>query len=57
MVQPDHPGLSITRQCQLLQISRSCLYYEPVGESALNLELMRAIDEQYLKAPSYGVGR
>lgn len=54
MVQPDQPGLSITRQSQLLQISRSCLYYESVGESALNLELMRVIDEQFLKEPSYG---
>jgi putative transposase len=30
------------------------LYYEPVGESAVNLGLMRLIDEQYLKTPFYG---
>jgi len=44
----------MTRQCRLLHISRSGLYYDPVGESALNLALMRMIDEQYLKCPWYG---
>jgi putative transposase len=47
-------SLSITKQCALLGISRAGLYYEPLGESALNLELMRLIDEQYLKTPFYG---
>jgi putative transposase len=42
------------QQCALLGISRSGLYYEPVGESALNLKLMRLIDEQYLRTPFYG---
>lgn len=54
-VQPEHPGLSITRQCELLDISRSSWYYEAVGESAENLELMRLIDEQFMEEPSYGV--
>jgi putative transposase len=40
-----------------LGISRNALYYSPVGESALNLEIMRKIDEQYLKTPFYGVRR
>ncbi len=44
----------MTRQCRLLHISRSGLYYDSVGESALNLALMRMIDEQYLKCPWYG---
>lgn len=38
-------------QCKLLGINRSSLYYTPVADSALNLELMRRIDEQYLKYP------
>ena len=46
--------MSIRQQCALLGISRAGLYYEPVGESALNLELMRLIDEQYLRTPFYG---
>ena len=50
----DHESLSIRRQCQLLNIHRSQLYYEPVPESDENLELMRLIDEQYLKTPFWG---
>jgi putative transposase len=46
--------VSIAQQCELLGISRSGLYYEPVGESRLNLELMNKIDEQYTKTPFYG---
>lgn len=54
MVERDHPGLSVTRQCRLLQVSRSSVYYEAVGESPLNLELMRLMDEQFLETPYYG---
>jgi putative transposase len=53
-VVPEHTRLSITRQCDLLQISRSSLYYEAKGESPLNLDLMRLIDEQFLETPWYG---
>ena len=54
MIQAPHRDLSLTMQCQLLSISRSGLYYEALGESALNLSLMRRIDEQYLDTPWYG---
>lgn len=54
MVETDHQRLSITQQCSLLQISRSSWYYEVLGESALNLKLMRLIDEQFLETPYYG---
>jgi len=50
----DHESLSVRRQCQLLNIHRSQLYYEPVPESAENLEMMRLIDEQHLKTPFWG---
>ena len=53
-VDRDHPKLSVSRQCRLLSISRSGLYYEKKGESAFNLEVMRRIDEQYLNTPWYG---
>ena len=33
--------LSMTKQCDLLSIHRSGIYYQPKGESDLNLELMR----------------
>jgi putative transposase len=42
------------RQCELVSISRSGFYHRPAGETALNLELMRLIDAQFLDAPPYG---
>jgi hypothetical protein len=39
--------LSVRRQCELLGLNRSSLYYEPVGETPEDLRLMRLIDEQY----------
>ena len=54
MVVRDHPGLSLSRQCHLLSISRSAFYYAPKGESPSSLALMRRIDELFLKYPFYG---
>jgi putative transposase len=54
MIQSDHPQLSIVRQCELVAISRSGFYHRPAGETALNLELMRLIDAQFLETPWYG---
>lgn len=54
LVEPDHPELSIRRQCELLDLNRASYYYEPATESALNLALMRLIDEQYMRTPFYG---
>ncbi len=51
MIAKNHRGLSISEQCRLLSISRSSFYYEPKGETALNLVLMRLIDEQFLDTP------
>ena len=53
-IEPEHPQLSIVRQCELVSISRSGFYHRPVGEAPLNLELMRLIDAQFLEAPWYG---
>jgi len=49
--------LSVVRQCELLDIHRSGLYYAPVGESEYNLELMRLIDEEHMLHPWLGVPR
>lgn len=54
MISKGHSELSITKQCKALSIHRSGFYYKPVGESELNLELMRLIDEHYLKHPHKG---
>ncbi len=45
------------RQCDLLGVNRSGLYYQPVGESEENLMLMRLIDEEYTRHPFYGSRR
>lgn len=54
MIDPKSKTLSLSRQCTLLSITRSNLYYQSKGESPLNLTLMRLIDEQFLKTPYYG---
>ena len=56
-METPHPELSIRRQCELLGLNRATYYYVPAQESALNLHLMRLIDEQYLKTPFYGYPR
>jgi putative transposase len=53
-VERDHPEISVRRQCELLGVNRSGLYYEPLGESEENLRLMRLLDEQYTRTPFYG---
>ena len=54
LIDPGHEQLSIVRQCELVSISRSSFYYQPVGETAENLALMRLIDAQFLETPWYG---
>lgn len=53
-IDPEHPELSISRQCALLALPRSSRYYAPVGETPQNLALMKRIDAQYLQTPFYG---
>ncbi len=61
LIEPDHAQISVRRQCELLGLHRSTLYYTPVreagAETAANLELMRRLDEQYTETPFYGVRR
>lgn len=56
MVDVSSP-ISIRRQCDLLSVSRSSLYYKACDESAENLEIMRLMDEHYFFHSSYGVLR
>ena len=54
----ERAGLvSVTRQCELVGLNRSSLYYVPAGEEPLNLLLMRLIDEQFTRTPFYGSRR
>jgi len=54
-IDPAHAQLSISRQCELIDLPRSG-YYRPglQSESPENLELMRLIDEEYMRHPFYG---
>ncbi len=54
MIDREHQKLSVSRQCRLLAVSRSTVYYQPLGENAQTLALMRRIDELYLDYPFYG---
>ena len=56
MIEQPNP-LSLSRQCQLLGLSRAALYYHPVAVSDDELELMALIDRQYLRTPFYGSRR
>ena len=57
MVDREHLSLSIARQCALLGVARSSLYYRPREASSENLALMQAMDRQYLETPFYGSRR
>ena len=57
IVARQHPALSTVRQCALVGISRSSLYYRRKGTSPEDLAVMEAIDQQYLATPFYGSRR
>lgn len=54
MVEKGHPRLSVRAQCELLELSRSSLYYQPAEVSTEQLSLMRRIDEMYTAHPHLG---
>lgn len=53
MIDRSHP-LSVTRQCRVLNLSRSGVYYQPRPESFENLALMRRMDALHMDRPSFG---
>lgn len=57
MIRKGHSKVSLVKQCDILSIHRSGLYYKAKGESNLNLELMREMDEHYLHHPFKGAAR
>lgn len=57
LVHRENSPLSIVKQCELLEIHRSGIYFKPKLESLLNLRLMRLIDEKFIDCPFYGVPR
>jgi putative transposase len=55
-IERHHPRIPLARQCKLLGLSRSTLYYASEADPALNEALMRVIDRQYTARPFFGVG-
>ena len=54
-IEPNHDQITIVRQCELLGLTRSSLYYRPCRDSEYNEQLMRLLDEQFMETPCYGV--
>lgn len=52
-----HQRLSVRRQCQLLGLTRSNVYYQPTPTLDDDLRLMRLLDEQYTACPFFGSRR
>jgi len=56
-IEPGHKRITIYRQCELLGLNRSSLYYKPSGETEYNEQLMKLIDKQYIETPFYGIDK
>ena len=56
-MEPNHSQIPVARQCALLGLARSSLYYRRRRDETYNQLLMRRIDAQYLRTPFYGVAR
>ncbi len=57
MIDQGHAGISISRQCELLNLPRSTYYYTAQPADSYNLELMDKIDRHYTKWPFLGYRR
>ena len=53
-VDSQHAVLSVRRQCELLGLNRASFFYQTASSSALNLQLLQLIDEQFLRTPFHG---
>lgn len=57
MITLDDPDITITKQCELLGLSRSSYYYEPCRDNIFHLEVMKKIDQIFMMHPFYGKRR
>lgn len=57
MAEKNHPKISMRRQCELLEVARSSVTYQPVAESAIDLLIKRLLDEYYMIDPCQGTRR
>ena len=56
-IEPGNKRIQIYRQCELLSLNRSSLYYTPCRDAQYNEQLMKLIDKQYIKTPFYGIDK
>ena len=54
MIHKENTYLSLTRQCKVLKISQSSIYYSPVGLEQATIDLMHEIDRIFTKYPFFG---
>ena len=54
LIRKENTDLSLTRQCKLLKISCSSIYYTPIGFDQATIELMHEIDRIFTKYPFFG---
>src|SRR5499427_3834697 len=57
LVEREVPALPVSRQCQLLSISRASVYRRPTEISAEDCTIMTLLDRQFLSRPFYGSRR
>ena len=57
MIEPENKEISLVRQCELVGINRTSIYYQPRAENVEDLKLMRLLDTQYTETPFYGYRR
>jgi putative transposase len=57
LIEPEHAMIPISRQCELLGLSRASYYYRSERDDSYNLRLMNLIDEHFTRTPFYGVAR
>lgn len=56
-IETDNKRIPIYRQCELLSLNRSSLYYKSCQDMEYNEQLMKLIDEQYIQTPFYGIDK
>jgi len=57
LIEPRNTGISVVRQCELLDLARASLYFRPSATDTDDLNMMRLIDEKYLDYPFLGSRR
>jgi putative transposase len=57
LVKKNHPKLSMRKQCELLEVARSSVDYQPVAVRAEDIKIKRLLDEIYMVDPCLGSRR